>query len=105
MVSTGFDVSVSRWTFQGEDSTKIFLENRSQARYLTRGIISFADEYLSKDWKQPIELYGIGKYGNDSYRIFCQGEWTKVKPRDHMLNKYHDWLKLKYSATRNLDFL
>ena len=68
-------------------------------------VISFSDEYLSKDWKQPIELYGIGKYGNDSYRIFCQGEWTKVKPRDHMLNKYHDWLKQKYSATRNLDFL
>lgn len=68
-------------------------------------LVRFTDEYLSKDWKQPIELFGIGKYGNDSYRIFCQGEWTKVKPRDHMLNKYHDWLKQKYSATRNLYFL
>ena len=40
-------------------------------------------------------MYGIGKYGNDSYRIFCVEEWEYVKPRDHMLNKYHDWLKEK----------
>ena len=50
-------------------------------------------EYLSKDWTYPKELYGIGKYGNDSYRIFCINEWRHVKPRDKMLNKYHAWLK------------
>lgn len=37
-----------------------------------------ADEYLSKQWKYPIELHGIGKYGNDSYRIFCVNEWKEV---------------------------
>lgn len=36
------------------------------------------DEYLSKSWRYPIELHGIGKYGNDSYRIFCVEEWRKV---------------------------
>lgn len=36
------------------------------------------DEYLSKNWKYPIELHGIGKYGNDSYRIFCVNEWKQV---------------------------
>ncbi|KAJ8046675.1 Methyl-CpG-binding domain protein 4 [Holothuria leucospilota] len=51
------------------------------------------DEFLTKDWKYPDELHGIGKYGNDSYRIFCVNEWRQVKPQDHMLNKYHDWLK------------
>ncbi|XP_067139241.1 methyl-CpG-binding domain protein 4-like [Centruroides vittatus] len=56
-------------------------------------IIRFSDEYLTKDWTYPIELHGIGKYGNDSYRIFCINEWKKVKPTDHMLNKYHNWLK------------
>ena len=25
-------------------------------------------------WVYPDELHGIGKYGNDSYRIFCTGE-------------------------------
>lgn len=78
-----------------------------------------ADEYLSKAWRYPVELHGIGKYGNDSYRIFCVEEWRQVSrhfsqilfwggalgcsswhrcllfqvtPDDHMLNKYHAWL-------------
>ena len=38
-----------------------------------------SEEYLSKDWAYPIELHGIGKYGNDSYRIFCTGEWKEVR--------------------------
>ncbi len=80
------------------------------------------DEYLTKQWRYPIELHGIGKYGNDSYRIFCVEEWRqvgvnpamsfavdcvslvkmvnftsglpvlKVTPEDHKLNKYHAWL-------------
>ncbi|XP_012587520.1 PREDICTED: methyl-CpG-binding domain protein 4 isoform X2 [Condylura cristata] len=55
-------------------------------------IIKFSDEYLTKQWRYPIELHGIGKYGNDSYRIFCVNEWRQVHPEDHKLNKYHDWL-------------
>ncbi|KAJ8016164.1 hypothetical protein DPEC_G00004350 [Dallia pectoralis] len=55
-------------------------------------IIRFSDEYLTKQWRYPIELHGIGKYGNDSYRIFCVEEWTQVEPQDHKLNKYHAWL-------------
>ncbi|XP_009954394.1 PREDICTED: methyl-CpG-binding domain protein 4 [Leptosomus discolor] len=55
-------------------------------------ITKFSDEYLSKRWKYPIELHGIGKYGNDSYRIFCVNEWKEVQPQDHKLNVYHAWL-------------
>ncbi|MED6266260.1 hypothetical protein CHARACLAT_000299 [Characodon lateralis] len=55
-------------------------------------IIRFSDEYLNKQWRYPIELHGIGKYGNDSYRIFCVEEWRQVTPEDHKLNKYHAWL-------------
>uniref|UniRef100_A0A8C2F1N0 Methyl-CpG-binding domain protein 4 n=1 Tax=Cyprinus carpio TaxID=7962 RepID=A0A8C2F1N0_CYPCA len=42
-------------------------------------LIRFSDEYLSKSWRYPIELHGIGKYGNDSYRIFCVEEWREVQ--------------------------
>ncbi|GFS92081.1 methyl-CpG-binding domain protein 4 [Nephila pilipes] len=56
-------------------------------------ILRFCDEYINKKWKYPIELHGIGKYGNDSYRIFCVNEWKLVNPKDHMLEKYHHWLK------------
>ncbi|CAL4087702.1 unnamed protein product, partial [Meganyctiphanes norvegica] len=55
-------------------------------------IIRFSDEYLNKDWIYPNELFGIGKYGNDSYRVFCVNEWRQVKPTDHMLNFYVEWL-------------
>ncbi|XP_072203512.1 methyl-CpG-binding domain protein 4 isoform X2 [Excalfactoria chinensis] len=58
-----------------------------------RTIIKFSDEYLNKQWKYPIELHGIGKYGNDSYRIFCVNEWKEVQPQDHKLNIYHTWLR------------
>lgn len=55
-------------------------------------IIRFSEEFLTKDWTYPKELYGIGKYGDDSYRIFCLGDWKDVTPNDHKLNFYHQWL-------------
>ncbi|XP_026813333.1 methyl-CpG-binding domain protein 4-like [Rhopalosiphum maidis] len=54
----------------------------------------FTADFLSKNWKYPIELYGIGKYGNDSYRLFCVNEWRIVQPDDILLSKYKDWLTL-----------
>lgn len=61
-------------------------------------LVRFSDEYLTKQWRYPIELHGIGKYGNDSFRIFCVGEWKQVTPEDHMLNKYHAWLWENHEA-------
>lgn len=42
-------------------------------------IFSRTEEYLTKQWRYPVELHGIGKYGNDSYRIFCVDEWKQVR--------------------------
>ncbi|XP_075218864.1 uncharacterized protein LOC142323291 isoform X2 [Lycorma delicatula] len=50
------------------------------------------EEFLAKKWTYPEELHGIGKYGNDSYRIFCVNEWRHVTPDDHKLNLYKNWL-------------
>ncbi|XP_064606551.1 LOW QUALITY PROTEIN: methyl-CpG-binding domain protein 4-like [Liolophura sinensis] len=61
-------------------------------------LIRFSDDFLTKDWRYPIELHGIGKYGNDSYRIFCINEWKHVKPSDHKLNLYHAWLWQNHRA-------
>ena len=47
--------------------------------------VVFSDEYLTKQWRYPIELHGIGKYGNDSYRIFCVNEWKQVRPSSNIL--------------------
>lgn len=42
------------------------------------------DQFLTKQWRYPIELHGIGKYGNDSYRIFCVKEWKKVRVKTNI---------------------
>ena len=51
-----------------------------------------SEEYITRDWSDPIELYGIGKYASDAWHIFCKGDWKSVKPKDHALVWYHDWL-------------
>ncbi len=55
-------------------------------------LVRMSREYIEKDWKEPIELYGIGKYGNDAWKIFCTQGWKNVQPKDHALSWYHDWL-------------
>lgn len=67
-------------------------------------IVRFSEEYLTKDWIYPNQLHGIGKYGNDTYRIFCVNEWRQVIPDDHMLNLYHRWLcknEAEFKAVEN----
>lgn len=55
-------------------------------------VLFCVDEYLTKQWRYPIELHGIGKYGNDSYRIFCVGEWRQVSV---IPKHFHcQWIKL-----------
>lgn len=61
--------------------------------YKTAIFISFAVEYLEKDWTYPRELFGIGKYGDDSYRMFCINEWQQVSPDDIPLTLYRNWLQ------------
>lgn len=55
----------------------------------------FSQEYVTKDWKLPIELYGIGEYANDSYRIFVLKE--NYEPKDKELKKYIEWLNTQNS--------
>ena len=52
----------------------------------------FSHEYMTKKWSSPLELYGCGKYAEDTWLIFCKGKWKQVTPKDHALNNYHDYL-------------
>ena len=52
----------------------------------------FSYEYVTKKWATPKELYGCGKYADDTWRIFCRGDWKDVTPNDHALTNYHNWL-------------
>ncbi|KAL3503808.1 hypothetical protein ACH5RR_033649 [Cinchona calisaya] len=53
----------------------------------------FSMEYLGESWTHVTQLHGIGKYAADAYAIFCTGKWNRVRPTDHMLNKYWDFLR------------
>jgi methyl-CpG-binding domain protein 4 len=45
------------------------------------------EDFLNWDGKDATELYGIGKYGSDSYEIFFKQNYT-VEPTDKELQRY-----------------
>lgn len=53
----------------------------------------FSVEYQAGGWRRVKDLHGCGKYADDCWQIFCQGNWAGVQPNDHALNKYVDWLR------------
>lgn len=44
-----------------------------------------------------------GRYAADAYAIFCTGKWNEVKPKDHVLNKYWDFLHEKSQKLKKED--
>ena len=49
-------------------------------------------DFLTWDYKEASDLYGIGKYGSDSYRIFYKNEIpTDVKDKE--LRKYIETIR------------
>lgn len=58
----------------------------------TLSIINFSKDWIEKSWNSPIELYGIGKYGQDSWEIFQNGN-LDVKPTDGALVSYLNQVK------------
>jgi methyl-CpG-binding domain protein 4 len=71
------------------DPNEIREHIRSLGFYNTRTnrIIRFSQDYLTKTFKRASELYGIGKYADDSYEIFIKGN-NSVEPTDKILRKY-----------------
>jgi len=57
-------------------------------------------DYLESDWTTPTEIFGVGKYGNDAYLIFCCGKWQDVQPSDHMLNHYVQFMYSSHGLER-----
>lgn len=53
----------------------------------TQRILRFNEDYRRKTFSRAHELYGIGKYADDSYEIFIRGN-TNVQPTDKILLRY-----------------
>lgn len=61
-------------------------------------LIKFSEDWVSKDWTHPIELYGIGQYASDSYDIFYNNNLS-LNPKDGVLVKYLEWKKTQLNES------
>ncbi len=70
-----------------EDFVKTILAplGMMNVRYLR--LLRMSEDYLTWDGQDATMLYGIGKYGSDSYEIFFKQNYT-VKPTDKELKRY-----------------
>ncbi len=84
--------------FKKYPNAKAFLEGKSedQERLLqplgmvhvrTQRLRRMSEDFLKWDRKDATDLYGIGKYGSDSYRIFYKNEIPK-NVQDKELKRY-----------------
>ena len=51
-----------------------------------------SEQFLTWDYKDASDLHGIGKYGNDSYRIFYKNE-IPTDVQDKELRKYIETIR------------
>ena len=61
-------------------------------------------DYLTWDGNDATMLYGIGKYGSDSYEIFFKRNYD-VEPTDKELRRYLQDLERPISATKSLELV
>jgi methyl-CpG-binding domain protein 4 len=65
----------------------------------TTTIIRFSNDWVTREWTEPNELYGIGKYAQDSWEIFQKGN-LEVEPTDGVLATYLIWAKKNLNGKR-----
>lgn len=53
----------------------------------TNRLVRFSREYITKQFSKASDLYGIGKYADDSYEIFIKGN-LDVQPTDKILRRF-----------------
>jgi hypothetical protein len=53
----------------------------------TKRLLKMTVDFLTWDGKDATMLYGIGKYGSDSYEIFFKQNYS-VEPTDKELKRY-----------------
>ena len=57
-------------------------------RRRAKALIRMSDEFTRKEWKKPSDLYGLGKYADDSYEIFIKHNLSVDNPSDKFLMVY-----------------
>ena len=70
-----------------EDFVKSILAPLGMANVRYNRLIGMSKDYLTWDGEDATILYGIGKYGSDSYEIFFKQNYS-VEPTDKELKRY-----------------
>ena len=65
-------------------------------------LVQMTRDYLTWDGDDATMLYGIGKYGSDSYEIFFKQNY-RVKPTDKELCRYLRDLERPIPSTKSLE--
>ena len=69
-----------------EDFVKSIIKPLGMVNVRYKRLVGMTNDYLTWDGIDATELYGIGEYGSQSYRIFFKGE--RFEPKDKELRKY-----------------
>ncbi len=70
-----------------EDFVKSIIKPLGMVNVRYARLIKMSQDYLTWDGNDATMLYGIGKYGSDSYEIFFKKNYS-VQPTDKELKRY-----------------
>jgi methyl-CpG-binding domain protein 4 len=70
-----------------EDEVKHIVAPLGMTNIRVKRLLGMSRDYLTWDHDDATVLYGIGKYGSDSYEIFFKNNYS-VQPTDKELKKY-----------------
>jgi methyl-CpG-binding domain protein 4 len=70
-----------------EEFVKSIIQPLGMANVRYTRLIRMSQDYLTWDGNDAEELFGIGKYGSDSYEIFFKKNYA-VQPTDKELKRY-----------------
>jgi methyl-CpG-binding domain protein 4 len=70
-----------------EEFVKSIIQPLGMANIRYQRLIGMSQDYLTWDGDDATVLYGIGKYGSDSYEIFFKQNYN-VEPTDKELKRY-----------------
>ena len=70
-----------------EDEIKEVVWPLGMVNVRTKRLMRMTQDFLTWNGKDATMLYGIGKYGSDSYEIFFKNNYT-VEPTDKELKRY-----------------
>ena len=92
-VKTVFPIFMDRWPTPGkfwqstEQQVKEVIWSLGMVNVRYQRLVRMTQDFLQWNLNDATKLYGIGKYGSDSYEIFFKNNYT-VNPTDKELQRY-----------------